>query len=353
MLKCPKCGLEVDVSFIKHTCSKCGEPLLLEVDFEKIAERDIESLIPGELKKVTLGEGRTPLIDYRRFLLKLEFLNPTGSFKDRGAALTASRALIAGWKTVIEDSSGNAGIATAAYSARAGVKVKVYAPADAPAGKLRLIRAFGAELKTVRTRDEAHKAALNDQSGVYVGHVVEPLFIEGMKDIALELVNSKKRFEAIVAPVASGTLFLGLYKGFKELVKLGVIDEIPTLIPVEACGYTKLSKYLKSISLTCGENERSILADALRLTIVPRLHQIAEIAREVSPYTLTVGDETIGEALRELYSIGLPVEPSSAAVYAAAKYVAKEFSGNVVVPLTGSGLKYVPMPNELLDRYLF
>jgi len=335
-------------------CPECHEPLFLDISLDKATTREgVSSLVPEELKKVTLGEGRTPLIDQGRFLFKLEFLNPTGSFKDRGAALTISRALMAGWKTVIEDSSGNAGIATAAYSARAGIKAKIYAPADAPQGKLRLIRAFGAELETVKTRDDAHRAALEDRSGVYIGHVVEPFFIEGMKDIALELVYSGKKFEAVVVPVASGTMFLGLYKGFEELVKLGIVSEIPTLVPVEACGYAKLSHHLKKVSIACEEGGKSLLADALRLTIVPRLHQITERVKKVSPYVVIVGDDCIGKAVRELYSMGLPVEPSSAAVYAAAKYVAKDFGGRVVVPLTGNGLKYVPTPSEPLDRYLY
>lgn len=353
MLECPKCGVTVDVKSNHHVCPKCGEPLFLSTDLESIVKAGVKSLIPGDLKKVTLGEGRTPLIEYRNFLLKLEFLNPTGSFKDRGAAMTVSRALMAGWTTIIEDSSGNAGIATAAYAARAGLKVKIYAPADAPQGKLRLIKAFGATLETARSRDEAHRKALEDKEGVYVGHVVEPLFIEGIKDIALELVTSGVKFDALVAPVAAGTLFLGLYKGFEELVKIGLIDSIPTIIPVEACGYSKLSKYLKTVNIGCGDTDRSLLADALRLTIVPRIKQIVERASKVSPYVVVVGDEAIGESLKELYSIGVPVEPSSAAVYAAAKYVSKEMSGRIVVPLTGSGLKYVPVSNEVLDKYLF
>lgn len=352
-LWCPKCGNEVDPLSAVNTCPRCKEPLFLETSLSMVAKEGIESLVPAELRRVTLGEGRTPLIRHREFLLKLEFLNPTGSFKDRGAALTISRALMAGWGTVIEDSSGNAGIATAAYSARAGIKAKIYAPADAPQGKLRLIRAFGAKLETVRTRDEAHRAALQDRAGVYVGHVVEPFFIEGIKDIALELVNSGNKFKAVVVPVASGTMFLGLYKGFEELVNLGLISEMPTLIPVEACGYGKLSGHLRTVSLECGDGERSSLADALRLTIVPRLSQIAERAKRASPYVVIVGDRAIGKAVRELYSMGLPVEPSSAAVYAAAKHVLKDFGEQVVVPLTGSGLKYIPVPDKTLDEYVY
>jgi threonine synthase len=353
VLMCPRCGNIVDLRSKHHVCPKCGEPLLFSTDLESVVRAGTKSLIPEGLKKVTLGEGRTPMIEHGRFLLKLEFLNPTGSFKDRGAAMSVSRALMAGWSTIIEDSSGNAGIATAAYAARAGLKVKIYAPADAPQGKLRLIRAFGATLETAKSRDEAHRKALEDGDGVYVGHVVEPMFIEGVKDMALELATSGIKFDALVVPVSSGTLFLGLYKGFEELVRIGLLDSIPTMIPVEACGYSKLAGYLKAEHLSCGDAERSLLADALRLTIVPRLKQIAERAAKVSPYVVVVGDKAIGESLKELYSIGVPVEPTSAAIYAAAKYVSKEVAGRVVVPLTGSGLKYVPVPNEVLDRYLF
>lgn len=353
MLKCPRCGFELDITSPRHTCPQCGEPLFYVPDLSEIFRAGIKSLIPEGLKRVTLGEGKTPLIQHRDMLLKLEFLNPTGSFKDRGAALTVSRALIAGWRTIIEDSSGNAGISTAAYAARAGIRVKIYAPADAPQGKLRLIRAFGAILETAKTRDEAHKMAVEDGSGIYVGHVVEPLFIEGTKDIALELASSGEKFDAVIVPVASGTLFLGLHKGFEELSKLGVVDKVPMLIPVEACGFTKLSGYLKTVTLECDEGERSILADALRLTIVPRRLQILERATEVSPYVVVVGDRAIGESMKELFHIGLSVEPSSAAAYAAARYVAKDLGARVVVILTGSGLKYVPLPNETLDRYLF
>jgi threonine synthase len=354
VLRCPRCGIELDLLAKQHTCPRCGEPLLLKVELRVPEGEGLESLVPGGLKLVTLGEGRTPTVELGNYLFKLEFLNPTGSFKDRGASLSISRALKLGFRMVIEDSSGNAGISTAAYSARAGLKARVYVPKDAPQGKLRLIRAFGAEVVTSETRDEAHKRAVSDTSGFYVGHVVDPFFIEGIKDISLELYSVRRDLEVVVVPVASGTLFLGLLKGFEELRELGLIDEVPTLIPVEACGYSKLRGYLRSVYLECAESDKSLLADALRLTIVPRLRQIVEGAlRAKAPYVAVVGDRAIGEALKELYSLGLPVEPSSAATYAAAKYVAKDLSTRVVVPLTGSGLKYVPVPSEPLDRYLF
>jgi len=354
VLRCPRCGVELDLLAKHHLCPRCGEPLVLKVELRAPEGGRLGSLIPEGLKLVTLGEGRTPAVEFGSYTFKLEFLNPTGSFKDRGASLSVSRALKLGFKVVIEDSSGNAGISMAAYSARAGLKARVYVPKDAPQGKLRLIKAFGAEVITSESRDEAHRRAVSDGTGFYVGHVVDPFFVEGVKDISLELHSLRRDLGAVVIPVASGTLFLGLLKGFEELRELGLIDDVPTLIPVEACGYSKLHGYLRSVHLECAESERSLLADALRLTIVPRLRQIAEGAvRARAPYVVVVGDRAIGEALKELYSLGLPVEPSSAATYAASKYVAKDLGTRVLVPLTGSGLKYVPVPSELLDRYLF
>ena len=79
---------------------------------------------------VTLGEGATPIVPYEKFRLKLDGISPTGSFKDRGAATAITAARAAGARTVVEDSSGNAGSAIAAYAAAAGIKARIFAPDD-------------------------------------------------------------------------------------------------------------------------------------------------------------------------------------------------------------------------------
>ena len=100
--------------------------------------------IAGE--PVTLGEGGTPSVRYHGFLLKLEGISPTGSFKDRGAATAITAAKAAGARLVVEDSSGNAGTAVAAYASAAGLRARVFAPDDIVAAKARAIEVLGAEL---------------------------------------------------------------------------------------------------------------------------------------------------------------------------------------------------------------
>jgi len=306
---------------------------------------ELKSLSPCIKRSVVLGEGRTPLINFHGNLyLKLENLNPTGSFKDRGAALAISWVKNVGkFKTVIEDSSGNAGIAVSAYSAGAGLKARIYVPSTIPEGKYLMLRVFGAEVIKAGTRNDAHRKATSDREGLYVGHVINPLFIEGMKDIALEIVKDLRSVpDTILAPVASGTLILALWKGFNELRELGLIDRIPRLISVQACGYSTLKDMVKTYYIEC--DHPSELADALRLTIVPRINQIANAVKGSSGFNMVVGDKALVKALKELWVRGITAEPSSAATYAAYRYAMKEGIdlGNLVVAIiTGSGLKYV------------
>lgn len=292
-----------------------------------------------------LGEGKTPLISFHDNLyLKLENLNPTGSFKDRGAALAISWVKNVGkFKIVIEDSSGNAGIAVSAYSASADLKAKIYVPSTIPEGKYLMLKALGAEVIKAGTRNDAHRKAITDSEGLYVGHVINPLFIEGMKDIALEIVKDLRSVpDTVLAPVASGTLVLALWKGFNELKELGLIDRIPRLISIQACGYSTLKDMVKTYYIEC--NQLSDLADALRLTIVPRVNQIANAVKSSNGFNIVVGDKALIKALKELWTRGITAEPSSAVTYAAYKYALEEGIdlGNLVVAIiTGSGLKYV------------
>ena len=153
---------------------------------------------PGEA--VSLGEGNTPIVALRsaaraagvdRLYGKLEFASPTGSFKDRGAAMMMSAAVEHGVTEVVEDSSGNAGAAVSAYAAHAGISAHIFAPASAPRAKLRQIAVYGATLHTVegpREATTAAAAAFAESRGiVYASHALSPFFTEGMKGFAYEV----------------------------------------------------------------------------------------------------------------------------------------------------------------------
>src|SRR5437660_12820787 len=138
---------------------------------------------------VSLGEGSTPLMAYDRFLLKLEGFSPTGSFKDRGAATAITAARARGARTVVEDSSGNAGTSVAAYAAAAGLRARIFAPEDIVAAKARAIVALGAELVRVSgPRSAVTAAAIEAARDAYdAGHARDDRFLEGTKTIAFEL----------------------------------------------------------------------------------------------------------------------------------------------------------------------
>src|SRR5262249_42033173 len=156
---------------------------------------------PSDAEPLTLGEGSTPVIRLDRWasahgmgevFAKLEHLQPTGSFKDRGTAMLVGRALALGARRLVEDSSGNAGASMAAYAARAGMECTVYAPASAPPAKLRQVLSAGAELRGVEgSREDVAAAAMNDHAGraYYAGHNTNPYFLHGMRSFAEELIN--------------------------------------------------------------------------------------------------------------------------------------------------------------------
>ena len=180
-----------------------------------------------------LGEGDTPLvplprwgatIGLRRVWAKLEGSNPTGSYKDRGMAVLASVARAYGATHLVEDSSGNAGASAAAYAARGGMTCTVFAPAAAPAAKLRQIRAYGADLVAVHgprsVVAEAARAAGSVAGAYHVSHNDNPLFVVGNQTIAFELAEAARALDPgdrpwhVVMPVGGGALYMGAASGF-------------------------------------------------------------------------------------------------------------------------------------------
>ncbi|MCY4527231.1 MAG: pyridoxal-phosphate dependent enzyme, partial [Anaerolineaceae bacterium] len=144
-------------------------------------------------RRVSLGAGGTPLVSVQleghAFHAKLEYCNPTGSFKDRGTELMVNHFLAQGVAALVEDSSGNAGASLAAYCAAAGIQARIFAPASAPAAKLAHVRAYGADLVTVPgPRQAAADACLAAaETAVYASHAWSPFFVAGQMTCAWEI----------------------------------------------------------------------------------------------------------------------------------------------------------------------
>ncbi len=322
-------------------------------------------MLPPVKEIVSLGEGWTPLVSAHaygtEFLAKLEFLAPTGSFKDRGTTVLVSFLKELGVESVVEDSSGNAAASLAAYCARAHIRCTIFVPAHASPAKLTQIRAYGAELIPVEgPRENASIAAQNAaHNSYYASHVYNPLIIEGTKTIAYELWEQLDRRapDQMLFPTGHGTLLLGAYYGWRELLDAGLIERMPALhaVQAEACAplykiYTENLAELPDISF--GET----MAEGIRIRRPVRWKAILKAVRETGGSVVTVSESEILAAQRALARQGLYVEPTSAVAVAGlsrgphpqplsrrsptGEGCRRRGEGLItVIPLTGSGLK--------------
>ncbi len=345
-LRCRSCGREYRDFRLRCDCGGI-------LDVHTTLERDLASLIDSrytdirrylnllpidehELPRLTLPI--TPLVhrSYRErdLFFKLDYLMPSGSFKDRGTYVTVSRLKAEGIDEVVIDSSGNAAISFALFGRSENLKVHLFIPHYTSEGKKRLLRTLEAEIHEIQgTRMDTHKAAEEYGHGVYASHWLNPYFIEGTKLIAYESYEVAGDMDYAIVPVGSGGIFLGIYKGFKELNKL-TDAKLPRMIAVQAKGYEALCK--KS-------TEKATLPEGIFIPEPPRKEELLDAIHETHGACISVGDPEVRDALHKLISMGFLVEPTSATVLAALDKLIDEEKiekgARVLLPLTGSGLK--------------
>jgi len=366
---CASCG-HVLAEAGAWECSICGGPAVIRYDDPAEPRR----LGPGkgvwrysawlplaeEASPVSLGEGATPLVKLRRWTsrlgleavyAKLESCCPTGSFKDRGATVLVSDALANGARLVIEDSSGNAGAAIAAYAARAGVRCRLFAPAATPAPKLRQMRAYGAEVTPVDGARELVEAAAKQAGRLpeahYAGHNSNPYFVERMKTLAYELAEAFDGLgpEHVVIPVGGGSLFVGAGLGFAEWQAQRLLAHAPMLHLVQAAGCMPLvAAFTAGAAGAVPVERRPTVAGGIEIERPARASLILQMLRHSGGSAVAVEDAAILAAQRDLAEMeGIFMEPTSAAAFAGLAELAAEGTiardERVVVVVTGSGLK--------------
>lgn len=297
---------------------------------------------------VSMGEGYTPLITReiagRTVHIKQEQLFPTGSYKDRGASVLVSKAKELGVTRVVEDSSGNAGCAIAAYCAAADIECHIYVPADTSPAKLAQIEAYGAALHLVPGSRSDTAAAVMEaaKTDYYASHSWNPFFFQGTKTIAYEIVEQLggRAPDIVVLPVGNGTLLLGAAIGFTELRDAGLIDRVPRLIAVQAARCAPLAAQYNNQAVTSPE---STLAEGIAITEPIRGPQIIKAVRESGGRFVTVTEEEIIDALKQTARAGHYIEPTSAATIAGVKrWIEQENlpeNTTIVTVYTGHGLK--------------
>ncbi|MBC7331048.1 MAG: pyridoxal-phosphate dependent enzyme [Synergistetes bacterium] len=348
MLRCKSCGKEY-MSF--RVLCECGglvdyieeRPKLFDSCLDKrfLDVRRYLPLLPiKESFRPSVTLPITPVVERdiadTKVFFKLDYLMPSGSFKDRGTYVTVAKLKEEGIREVTLDSSGNSALSLALFAKSEGLKAHLFIPGYTSKGKKRLLRLLDAEVHEIEgSRMDVHKKAKSFEGGFYVSHWFNPYFLEGTKVVSYEVYEQIGAVDYVLSPVGSGSLFIGLYKGFKELKSSGKL-ELPVMIAVQAKGFE---------SLTERSQEKTTLAEGIAIPEPPRKGEMKDIINETNGRVVSVGDDEISQALSELISFGFLVEPTSAATYAGFKVLLSEGyfekKAKILIPLTGSGLKNV------------
>ena len=355
-LRCPECDREYEdrwrcecnapLRFARRPLPDAADPTGAE-----ISPQDglwaFSSFLPIE-RRVTLGEGYTPLVEAPDWdaAFKLEYVFPTGSFKDRGATTTLSRAAELGVDRVVEDSSGNAGAAVATYAARGDIPAEIYVPAAVTASKLRAIRQVGADVVRVEgTREDVTEACLDAVEagdGWYASHAWNPAFFAGTATMAYEIAHQRgwSAPDAVVMPLGHGTMFLGAYRGFEALLEAGWIDRVPRLLGAQAAGYAPIAEELYGGSVGDEDND---IADGIQIRDPVQREQILEAVDESDGDVIALSERAVADERDRLHAAGFYTETTCAVAPAALEQYRERGvvsdDDDVVVPLSGSGLK--------------
>ena len=315
-----------------------------------------------ESHAVSLGEGWTPLIarDWQgcETLFKLEFMMPTGSFKDRGMTVMVSYLKSRKIESVLEDSSGNAGASLSAYAAAAGLRCRILVPETASYPKIAQISACGADVVTIRgsRQDVADTAVRMSSEMFYASHNWVPFFVEGTKTLAYELWEQLgfRAPDNLVTPLGYGSNVLGCLRGFDELLRNDEIRRLPRIFGVQAENCAPYHAAYRAGTTTLVPTEiRATMAEGIASSKPTRVKDVLDGVRDSGGGIVAVSESEIVVALRDLARNGLYVEPTSAA--GAAGLTQLITSGTIdagettVLVLTGSGLKASERIGELLQ----
>ena len=391
-MKCVKCTAIYPHDSQLYCCPKCGGILEVRYNYEVVAESVTRKflepsghsslwkyfdLLPIHKREsiVSLNEGRTEIIDakkmtrefgLRKLYVKNETRNPTGSFKDRPNTVGISKAIEFGASRVAIASSGNAAGSLSAYAAKAGIDCIVAVPANVPFAKLMQIAIFGSKIVKVKGTYSNSFNLIRAACAKYNWHnltsvsTANPYQGEGDKTVAYELVEQLEREtpDWVVIPLGAGPLLVGAWKGFNEMVELGLIRSLPKMIGVQAEGCAPIVRGFK-------EGKEDVTAWDTPITIA---HSISDplvgyeqdgtltlkCIRESHGYAESVNDSEMLEAVQLLAKYeAVFAEPSAAASVAVVKKLIHAgiiaADDTVVSLVTGTGLKSPEIMKGLVE----
>jgi len=385
--ECSDCGKQIPSGEIIYLCPDCNAgqlpglpPLgvlkvnydykkLSELSFRELEENDFLQLLPvnDQTSFPNLRVGKTPLykIDSLEgqanefeLYLKDDSQNPTFSFKDRASALVSAFAKENGIATIVAASTGNAGSSLAGICAAQGQKAVIFVPSNAPKAKLSQIMMYGAKLVPVNGNyDQAFDLSIEatQRFGWYNRNTAfNPLTIEGKKTVSFEIFSQLNQYipDFVFVPVGDGVIISGVYKGFEDLLELGLIDRMPVIIAVQAAGSCNLVENIGKMEFQSTPSHT--IADSISVDIPRNFYMAAGYITKYHGQTITVIDDDILKASSILAkNTGIFAEPAAAAAFAGfldhkKRNLIPKGSVNVVL-LTGSGLKDLSAVQSLFE----
>ncbi|MCZ7529952.1 MAG: threonine synthase [Acidimicrobiia bacterium] len=376
-LRCRECGRDFEIAPI-FTCEWCFGPLEVSYDYDAISEsvsrESIErgpssiwryaDLLPADRgASVDLGAGFTPLVRADRLAAELglgevwvknDTLNPTGSFKDRVVAVALSKALEFGFKTASCASTGNLANSVAAHAAHAGLRSFVFIPADLETGKVVTTAVYGGTLVAVKGNyDDVNRLCAELASTyewAFVNVNIRPYYAEGSKTLAYETVEQLgwEYPDHVVVPIASGSQFTKIRKGFDELHNVGLTDEAPAvrMSGAQAEGCSPVAVAFRDDSDTIKPVKPSTIAKSLAIGNPADGYFALDAAHQTGGVIESVTDDEIVEGIRLLArtegifgETAAGVTVGTLAKLAAAGVVRPD--ERVVIYVTGHGLKTI------------
>jgi threonine synthase len=373
-LKCKECGERYALE-ARYACDTCFGPLEVEYDLTGLdageTRRKIQAgpqtiwryadFLPFEQPpRTALAAGVTPLVradqladrlGVREVWIKNDAANPTHSFKDRVVTIALAKAIELGYEVVACASTGNLANAVAAHAAAAGIESYVFIPSDLEEQKVLATGIYGTKLVAVKGNYDDVNRLCTELSGerewAFVNVNVRPYYAEGSKTLAYEIAE-QLGFELpdrVVGPIASGSLFTKIGRGFQEWIDVGLLDgEVPTMNGAQAEGCSPVAQAFESGHDVCRPVRPDTIAKSLAIGNPADGPYALDLARTTGGSIDAVTDDEIREGIRLLAeTTGIFTETAGGVTTAVLKKLADRgdigAGERVVVVITGEGLK--------------
>ncbi|MDO5530783.1 threonine synthase [Sutterella sp.] len=299
-------------------------------------------------KKVTLGEGMTPIVELEPgVFVKVDYAMPTLSFKDRGAAALVAHMKAIGVEKCVQDSSGNAGNSVAAYCARAGIACEIYVPEGTSPKKIAMIKAHGAGVHVIPgSRDhcaDVCRERVAKEGVYYANHVVNPFFYEGTKTYIYEAFEQLGRIpDHVILPLGNGTLFIGGVKALEHLYESGAIPKFPKIIALqsELCNPLERAR-AEGLDHAADVTPQPTIAEGIAIGKPLRDREILAMMKKHDIACVTAPEDKLLACRERLARQGLYIEHTTAANFAAWDHYQELYgpASDVLITLCGAGIK--------------